>query len=132
MKDLEIRLPDVPGTLALMGETLGRAGVSVEGGGAWVVSGQGVGHFLVEDATAAERALREVGIEVVAQHEVVVQRLKQDEPGQLGKLTRMMADAQVNIVVLYSDHAHHLILVVDDVERARKVSAAWSRGEPRG
>jgi len=129
---LEIRLPNAPGALAAMGEALGRAGVSVEGGGAWVASGTGVAHFLFEDAAAAERALRAAGIEVVAQREVVVQRLRQDEPGQLGKLTRMMAQADVNIEVLYSDHAHQLVLVVDDLERARRVSEAWARGERPG
>ncbi len=55
MKDLEILLPDVPGALASLGETLGRAGVSVEGGGAWVVSGKGVAHFLFENGAAAAR-----------------------------------------------------------------------------
>jgi hypothetical protein len=42
-------------------------------------------------------------------------------------LTRRMADAGVNIEVLYSDHDHRLILVVDDLERGRTVSEAWSR-----
>jgi hypothetical protein len=35
MKDLAILLENRPGTLADMGEALGRAGVSIEGGGAW-------------------------------------------------------------------------------------------------
>jgi len=128
MKDLEIHLPDAPGALAAMGEALGRAGVSVEGGGAWVVGGTGVAHFLFEDGAAAEAALRAAGIQVVAQRDVVRQRLQQDEAGQLGKLTRMMAQAGVNIAVLYSDHAHHLVLVVDDMAAARRVSEAWTRG----
>jgi hypothetical protein len=38
-----------------------------------------------------------------------------------------MAAAGVNIEVLYSDHQHQLILVVDDVTRGREVSAAWTR-----
>ena len=46
-----------------------------------------------------------------------MQRLKQDVPGQLGLLTRRMAEAGVNIEVLYSDHDHQLILVVDDIAR---------------
>jgi hypothetical protein len=46
MKDLTIILEDRPGALAEMGEALGRAGVSVEGGGAFVVGGSGVAHFL--------------------------------------------------------------------------------------
>ena len=125
MIDITIDLDDRPGALAEMGEALGAAGVSVEGGGAWVVNGRGVAHFLVGDAPAARRALAAANIRVVAERAVVVQRLQQDRPGQLGMLTRRMAEAGVNIEVLYSDHDHRLILVVDDLERARAVSAAW-------
>jgi hypothetical protein len=127
MKDLAIALENRPGGLADMGEALGRAGVSVEGGGAWVVGGKGVAHFLFEDAAAARRALEAAGIQVLAEREVLVQRLKQDVPGQLGLLTRRMAEAGVNIEVLYSDHNHQLILVVDDLARGREVSEAWAR-----
>jgi len=127
--DLEIALDNQPGTLAAMGEALGRAGVSIEGGGAWVVDGVGVAHFLFEDGNAARRALETAGIRVLAEREVLVQRLKQAVPGQLGLLTRRMAEAGVNIDVLYSDHDHQLILVVDDIVRGRKVSEAWSSGE---
>jgi len=127
MKDLAIRLENRPGALAEMGEALGRAGVSVEGGGAWVVDGVGVAHFLFHDGTAARRALEDAGITVIAERDVVVQRLKQDEPGQLGKLTRRMADGGVNIEVLYSDHDYQMILVVDDLEAGRAISDAWMR-----
>ena len=127
MKDLAIALENKPGALAAMGEALGRAGVSVEGGGAWVVDGKGVAHFLFVDGSAARRALEAAGIQVVAEREVLVQRLKQDVPGQLGFLTRRMAEAGVNIEVLYSDHDHQLILVVDDLARGREVSEAWAR-----
>jgi hypothetical protein len=125
MKDLTIELKNQPGALADLGETLGRAGVSVEGGGAWVVNGIGIAHFLVADGDAAKRALNAAGIRVTAVRDVVVQRLRQDEPGQLGKLTRRMAQAGVNIEVLYSDHEHQLVLVVDALERAREVASAW-------
>jgi hypothetical protein len=127
MTDLTIELPNRPGALAEMGEALGRAGVSIEGGGAWVVGSVGVAHFLFHDGAVARRALEAAGIRVVAEREVVVQRLKQAVPGQLGKLTRRMAEAGVNIEVLYSDHDHQLILVVDDVIRGREVAAAWTQ-----
>jgi hypothetical protein len=127
MKDLTIELANRPGALAEMGEALGRAGVSVEGGGAWVVGGQGIAHFLFVDGAAAREALEAAGIRVLAERPVVVQKLRQDEPGQLGKLTRAMAEAGVNIEVLYSDHEHRLVLVVDDLERADAVSSAWER-----
>jgi len=127
MKDLSILLDNRPGALAEMGEALGRAGVSIEGGGAWVVGGNGAAHFLFTDGDAARKALEAAGITVVAEREVVVQRLKQAVPGQLGQLTRRMADAGINIEVLYSDHDHQLILVVDNVDLAREVSAAWAK-----
>ena len=125
MKDVTVMLDDVPGSLARMGAALGAAGVSIEGGGAWVVDGRGVGHFLFEDGEAARSALEAVGIEVAAVREVVLQRLDQATPGQLGALTARMAAAGVNIEVLYSDHDHRLVLVVDDPARAREVAARW-------
>ena len=127
MHDLTIGLEDVPGALAAMGEALGTAGVSIEGGGAWVAGGKGVAHFLFEDGAAARRALEAAGIDVLAAREVVAVRLKQDVPGQLGLITRRMAEAGVNIEVLYSDHDHRLILVVDDLARGRAVSEEWTR-----
>lgn len=126
MIDLTLLLDHRPGALAEMGEALGRAGVSLEGGGAWVVDGRGHAHFLVEDGAAARRALEAAGIRVLQAREVVAVRLKQAIPGQLGMLTRRMADAGVNIEVLYSDHDHRLILVVDDPAAARRVADAWA------
>ena len=127
MKDLAIALDNRPGALAEMGEALGRAGVSVEGGGVFVVNGQGVAHFLFEDGVAARNALDAAGVQVLEERDVLVQRLNQAEPGQLGKISRRMAEAGVNIEVLYSDHDHQLILVVDDIAKGRAVSEAWTR-----
>ena len=133
MRDLALKLANRPGALAEMGEALGRAGVSVEGGGAFVVAGEGIAHFLFSDleTPAARKALAAAGIEVLADREVLVQRLDQAQPGQLGKISRRMADAGVNIEVLYSDHENQLILVVDDLERGKQVSQAWTQ-ERRG
>lgn len=126
MQDVSIVLENRPGALAEMGEALGRSGVSIEGGGAWVVDGKGAAHFLFADGNAARAILEAVGIQVLEVRDVVVQRLKQAVPGQLGQLTRRMADAGVNIEVLYSDHDHQLVLVVDNLDKARTVAAAWA------
>jgi len=127
MIDLSIVLDDRPGALADLGDALGRAAVSVEGGGVFVVDGVGIAHFLVEDGPAARTALESAGIRVLAEREVLVLRLRQDVPGQLGAVARRMAEAGVNIEVQYSDHANQLILVVDDLERGRAASDAWGR-----
>jgi hypothetical protein len=125
MFDLAIKLENRPGEMARMGEALGAAGVSVEGGGGWVVNGEGHMHFLFDDGEAARKALESAGIEVTGVREVLVQKLRQDVPGQLGKIARRMADAGVNIEVVYSDHANQLILLVDDIEKGKAVSDAW-------
>ncbi|MDQ2976266.1 MAG: amino acid-binding ACT domain-containing protein [Acidobacteriota bacterium] len=130
MKDLTIELENRPGALAEMGDALGRAGVSIEGGGAFVVNDRGVAHFLFADGAAARSALQAAGIRVLAERDVLVQRLNQAEPGQLGRISRLMAEAGVNIEILYSDHDHQLILVVDDLAKGRAVSEAWTREHP--
>jgi hypothetical protein len=127
MQDLEIELENHPGALADMGEALARGGISVEGGGMWVVNGVGVAHFMFHDGESARRALEDAGIPVVRVSDVIALRLRQDQAGQLGKLSQRMAHSGVNILVQYSDHDHQLILVVDDYAKAREVSEAWMR-----
>lgn len=132
MQDVSILLEHRPGELARMGEALGRSGISIEGGGTFLVEGKGIAHFLFEDGAAAREALEREGMTVLAVREVVIQKLRQGEPGQLGKLCREMANAGVNIEVQYSDHDNQLILVVDNVETAREVSAKWIQRSSSG
>jgi hypothetical protein len=125
MKDLAILLDDRPGALADLGEALGRARVSIEGGGVFTWRGRALAHFLFTDGVAARQAVEAAGMTVLAERDVLVQRLRQDRPGQLGAIARRMADAGVNIEVMYSDHDNQLILVVDDHRGGRAVSEAW-------
>lgn len=127
MYDLEIHMTDQPGQLALMGDTLGAAGISVEGGGMFLVNGVGVAHFLVHEGAAATEALTGAGLKVTACREVLVQRLDQETPGQLGSFCGAMAAAGVNIELLYSDHDHQLIVLVDDVAAGQQVSDQWTK-----
>jgi hypothetical protein len=113
MRDLCIELEDRPGALADIGEALARAGVSIEGGGAWRCGAHSIAHFLFEDGAAARSALVSAGIRVIKESDVLVQRLNQDQPGQLG------------------DHAGQLILVVDDMAKGRAISEAWTREQAR-
>lgn len=127
MFDVEVDLEDRPGALAELGESLGKEGVSVLGGGVFVRYGQGIAHFLFEDGRKAEDALEATGMRVVSVREVLVQRLDQERPGQLGSFARRIADAGINIEVQYSDHDNQLIVVVDDFEHGRQISDARGR-----
>ncbi len=117
-KDLQVELEDRPGTLAQLGEALGRAGVNIEGVCAVPVGGRGRVHVLVGDAPAARRALEAAGIPVVAEREVLVLDVV-DQPGTLGAVARKLADAGVNIEWAYLATRTRLVLAVSDLERAR-------------
>jgi hypothetical protein len=124
--DLAIELDRRPDALAVMGEALGQAGISVEGGGMFNVDGRAIAHFLVEDGHEARRALAAAGISVTAVREVLARRLDQEAPGQLGAITRAIAEAGARIEVLYSDHDHRLILLTSDQAVAAAATKGWA------
>lgn len=125
MQDIEVILENKPGALALLGETLGKSRISLEGGGVFQNGDVSIAHFLVEEAERAREELAKVQIRVVKISDVIIQKLRQDVPGQLGMFCRKMAEADVNILVQYSDHSNQLIVVVDNYEKGRKISEEW-------
>lgn len=127
MKDLELILENIPGALARMGEVLGKNSISLEGGGVFYNGNQCIAHFLVEEAERAKQVLEEAGIAVTGIHPVIIQKLRQDVPGQLGLFCQRLADHGVNILTQYSDHYNQLIIVPDHVEKAEQVSEAWMK-----
>jgi len=127
MKDLEIILENKPGSLALLGEVLGKNNISLEGGGVFQNGHHSIAHFLVEDADKARAELSNAGIFVVKINNVLIQKLRQGVPGQPGMFCRKLSDAGVNILVQYSDHSNQLIIVVDDFQKGKQVSADWMK-----
>jgi len=127
MKDLEIILENKPGMLALLGETLGNNKISLEGGGVFQNGKNAIAHFLVEEADKARVVLADEGITVSKISDVVIQKLRQDVPGQLGMFCRRLTDAGLNILTQYSDHSNQLIVVVDDYNKAKRISEEWMK-----
>ncbi len=126
MKDIEIILENKPGTLGLMGETLGKHNISLEGGGVFQNGNVAIAHFLVEEAEKAKTVLKDIGITVVKINNVIIQKLRQDVPGQLGEFCKQLANDNINIVVQYSDHSNRLIIVPDNYIKAQKISKKWT------
>ncbi len=117
--DLTVYLEDQPGTLAQLGEVLGRAGINIEGSCGFPCEGKGEIHLLVADAAAAKRALQDAGIAVQGERQVLVAGIE-DRPGELGKLARRIADAGVNIDLIYLNANGQVVLGVDDLDKARQ------------
>lgn len=116
--DLTVIVEDRPGTLASIGETLGSAGINIEGVCGFPCEGQGVIHVLVEDGASAASVLKDHGFDVREQREVIVLSVE-DRPGELGRVARKIADAGVNIQVGYVATNNRLVFGVDDLEKAR-------------
>ena len=118
--DLTVTLVNRPGTLADMGETLGEAGINIDGSCSFPVEGKGRLHILVENAEAAKEALSKKGIEVIDQREVLVFDIE-DKPGRFGEICRKMANAGINIDLSYLATNTRLVLGTNDIEKARSL-----------
>ena len=119
-KDLTVILEDRPGTIADLGEALGKAGLNIDGMCGFPCEGKGVFHILVDDASAARNALVAIGLEVRSEREVLLFEAE-DKPGMLGEVARKFADAGVNIDLMYKATQTMLVLGVDDLEKAQAV-----------
>ncbi len=117
-KDLTIELDEKIGSVASAAEALGKAGVNIEGICGFVVGGKGVGHVLVADPGKARQALQAAGARVSGEQDVLVLDIE-DKPGSLGKLTRKIADAGVNLNAVYLATKTRIVIGAPDIEKAR-------------
>jgi hypothetical protein len=123
MKDLTVSLEDRPGTLADLGEALGKAGINIEGMCAVASEGRSIIHVLVADAAAARMALEGAGIKVEGEADPLISELASDQvdrPGAIGAMARAMANAGVNIQVVYLATKNRAVAVTSDNAKARQ------------
>ncbi|MEE9512782.1 MAG: hypothetical protein V3V46_01795 [Anaerolineales bacterium] len=118
-KNLTIHLEDRPGALAEMGEALGKSVVNIDGICGVSCEGVGVIHILVEDAAAARSAIEQAGFDVEAERDVLVVNIV-DQPGELGDIARKLANAGINLDLLYLTANMDLVIGVDDLEKAQE------------
>jgi hypothetical protein len=118
--DLTVILEDRPGALAEAGEALGQAGINIIGMCGFTIEGKGAIHLLVEDAIEARRVLEMAGISVTAERDVLLVEAE-DRPGLLGEVARKIANAGVNIELLYKATQTTLVIGVGDIEKAKAI-----------
>jgi hypothetical protein len=123
--DLSVSVGDEPGGLAKVAEALGAAGVNIEGLAGLGGGGTGHIHLLVEDGAAARSTLEGAGLMVEGEREAVVMDVSsEDRPGKLGELTRMAANAGVNLVACYVATRSRVVFVADDANALRSALGA--------
>ena len=118
--DFTIQLENRPGALAKLGESTGQAGVNLEGVCGIAHEGGGVIHVLVDNADAARDALTAGDFTIQDEREVLVTEAT-DQPGALGELTRRIADAGINIDLIYLATDTRIVLGVDKPDQAREL-----------
>jgi|SRR5215211_7929313 hypothetical protein len=117
-KDLTVAVEDRPGQAAAVLETLGRAGINIEG--TYGSSSERAVHVFVEDTVGAHRAFEDAGLEVREERDVLVVEVE-DRPGTAGEVLRRIADAGVNIDFYYVATQTRLVVGAntDQLDQAR-------------
>lgn len=118
-QDLTVMLANQPGTLAQLGEVLGNAGINIEGVAAMASRDSGEVHILVADAGMARESLSNAGIECGGERDVEVVSVV-DQPGEMGRHMRRIADAGVNVDLVYLATGTRLVLGSSDIEGLRR------------
>jgi hypothetical protein len=101
-KDLAVVLENRPGTIADLGEALGKAGINIDGMCGFPCEGKGLMHILVDDAPGARRL------------------------GTLGEVARKIANAGVNVDLMYKATRTKLVIGADDLEKAQAAFALFN------
>jgi hypothetical protein len=112
-----------PGSLADVGELLGKNGINMEGICGYPEKDEGVLHVLVEDDTTARWVLENAGFVVRAVRDVIVLDIGQiaGKPGTGGKMARKLGNNRINIDLIYLAENNRIVLGVDDLNKAYRI-----------
>lgn len=122
MKEITVVEHDRVGLLADISEALGEKRINIDSLAVEVVGRTCIARLLVENAEAAKKALEARKFRVIAA-DILVLHLK-DQPGELAKVTRLLADHGVAVSNVYMVNRENnmtvLALSVSDYEKAKK------------
>jgi hypothetical protein len=114
------KLTDKPGSLAKVAETLGKAGVNIDGIAGLSAMGHGWVNLVTSDSDEAERALNESGI-AFEKNEVIFISLD-DTPGQIGKFAKALVKESINIDSFYLTMNGEQVISTDNLDRTRELA----------
>ena len=119
MFDLVIDIENTPGALARVATAISDAGVNIAAATCIGPAQQAEIHILVPHAEAAKHALAiSHGVVVSREREVVVVEVE-DRPGVLADLTRKIAEAGVNLDLVYVATRNRVVFGAPDLDALR-------------
>jgi hypothetical protein len=99
MTEFIVQMENRPGRLATLTEALASFGVNIEALAAYGTDGKGTVRLIVDDAATTRRVLNESAL--VHEERTVLTSHLPHRPGELARLTRVIADAGINIDAIY-------------------------------
>lgn len=100
MKEITIVAKNEVGSLALLAEALGNVGVNIEAISAYESENRAVFRVLTNDSTTTMKAIARVPSMRATESDILILKLP-NKPGELGKITRKLANKDVNLESLY-------------------------------
>jgi hypothetical protein len=121
VKEIVLKLPNKPGQVHQVSELLGSHGINIRAV-AVIANGSSADlHLLLSKPDEGEKILRDKGHDLMT-GEVLLLELHHS-PGELARLTKLIADAGVNITLLYGSGSNspeaQLVVGVDDIPKAK-------------
>ena len=123
MMDLVIEVDDEPGALARVAAAISDAGVNISAATWTGPSSRAEMHILVPHAEAARHALAISSLAVTREREVVVVEVD-DRPGVLADMARKVADAGINIDLVYIATRNRVVFGAVDLQGLKDVLGA--------
>jgi hypothetical protein len=116
--DLAIDVENTPGALAEVAAAISDAGVNIAAATCVGPGERAELHILVPHAEAVKHALAISHVAVTREREVVVVDVE-DRPGVLADLARRVAQAGINLDLVYVATQNRIVLGADDVKGLR-------------
>jgi hypothetical protein len=116
--DLVIEVDNEPGALARVATAISDAGVNIAAATCMAGANKAELHILVPHAEAARHALAISNQAVTSEREVVVVDAE-DRPGALADLARKVAQAGVNLDLVYIATGTRVVFGSDDIDALR-------------
>jgi hypothetical protein len=100
MKEIVVVTSNDVGALASVAEAMGGLGVNIEAISAYGLEDKAVFRIITSDVTSALKALSKIPGAKASEAEAIIYKMI-NRPGELGKITRKLANRGVNIETLY-------------------------------
>lgn len=120
MHDLVIQVENEPGALAKVAAAVSDAGVNLAAATCTRPGDTADLHILVKHPEAVKHALSISGLAVTGEREVVVVEAD-DRPGALADLARRIAEAGINLDLVYVATGTRVVFGAEDIDTLRQV-----------